>query len=144
MQYARVSKQSLRSTESGITMKTKKLNSLQRQHGVSKFGLLMLLVLITGFFTVGLKLGPLYVDHNLITGVCEELIDNGEAANMTINDVRQRVSNSLRINNVAGFDLNDIRMRKENGVPIITIAYERRLELVANLDIVAKFDTTLQ
>ena len=117
---------------------------MHHQYGVSKFGLLMLLVLITGFFTVGLKLGPLYVDHNLITGICEELIDNGEAANMTITDVRQRVSNSLRINNVAGFDLNDIRMRKENGVPIITIAYERRLELVANLDIVAKFDTTLQ
>ena len=104
----------------------------------------MLLALITGFLTAGLKVGPLYVDHNLITGICQELIDNGEAANMTVTDVRNRVSNTLRINNVIGFDLSDIQMRTENGVPIITIAYERRVELVANLDVVAKFDSTLQ
>ncbi len=118
--------------------------SLNHQQGVSKFGLLMLLVLITTFFTLGLKVGPLYVDHNLISGVCQELIDNGEAANMTVGEVRQRVANSLRINNVTGFDLSDIRMRIDSGNPIITITYERRVELIANLDVVAKFDTTLQ
>ena len=63
---------------------------------------------------------------------------------MTITDVRNRVSNSLRINNVTGFELNDITMRKENNQPVITIAYERRVELFANLDVVAKFDTILQ
>ncbi|CAE7161866.1 MAG: DUF4845 domain-containing protein [Gammaproteobacteria bacterium] len=117
---------------------------LDRQRGFSKSGLMLVIVIITLFFTVGLKVGPLYVDHNLITGICQELIDNGEAANMTVNDVRERVSASLRINNVSGFDLSDIRMRKENGNAIITVAYERRLPLVANLDIVAVFDTVLQ
>lgn len=117
---------------------------LDRQRGFSKSGLTLVIVIITLFFTVGLKVGPLYVDHNLITGICQELIDNGEAANMTVNDVRERVSASLRINNVTGFDLSDIRMRKENGNAIITVAYERRLPLVANLDIVAVFDTVLQ
>jgi hypothetical protein len=117
---------------------------LDRQRGFSKSGLMLVIVIITLFFTVGLKVGPLYVDHNLITGICQELIDNGEAANMTVNDVRERVSNSLRINNVSGFDLSDIRMRKDNGNAIITVAYERRLPLVANLDIVAVFDTVLQ
>lgn len=120
------------------------LKSLHKQKGVSKSGLLLVVVLITLFFTVGLKVGPLYVDHNLITGICQELIDNGEAANMTISDVRDRVSASLRINNVTGFDLSDIRMRKENGNAIITIAYERRIPMVANLDVVAVFDTVLQ
>lgn len=114
------------------------------QRGVSKFGLLMLFLFIAGFFTVGLKVAPLYVDHNLITGICEELIENGEAANMTVSDVRQRIGNSLRINNITGFDLSDIRMRRENGQPIISIAYERRVPLVANLDVVAVFDTVLQ
>ncbi|MSR12624.1 MAG: DUF4845 domain-containing protein [Gammaproteobacteria bacterium] len=120
------------------------LPSLQSQRGASKFGLLMLFLLISGFLTAGLKVAPLYVDHNLITGICEELVDNGEAVNMTITDVRNRVSNTLRINNVTDFDLNAITMRKENNRAIITIDYERRVELVANLDIVAKFNTVLQ
>jgi len=120
------------------------LPSLQSQRGASKFGLLMLFVLISGFLTAGLKVAPLYVDHNLITGICEELVDNGEAVNMTITDVRNRVSNTLCINNVTDFDLSAITIRKENNRAIITIDYERRVELVANLDIVAKFNTVLQ
>jgi hypothetical protein len=54
------------------------------------------------------------------------------------------VSNTLRINNVIEFGLSSITMRKENDQAIIIIAYERRVELAANLDVVAKFDTVLQ
>ena len=104
----------------------------------------MMFILIVAFLTFGLKVVPLYADHNLITGICEELIENGEAANMTVTDVRQRVSNTLRINNISDFDLSAITMRKESDQAIITIAYERRVELAANLDVVAKFDTVLQ
>ena len=125
-------------------MKQLQRNSLSRQRGVSKLGLVMLFVVIAGFLTVGLKVAPLYVDHNMITGICQELIDNGEAANMSVAEVRQRVNNSLRINNITGFDLSDISMRTQGGQPVITVAYERRIELFANLDVIAKFDTVLQ
>jgi|MEHZ01.5.fsa_nt_MEHZ011472056.1_1 hypothetical protein len=125
-------------------MKKIQLKSLREQTGVSKFGLLIVFILIISFITFGLKVVPLYVDHNLISGVYEELIENGEAANMTITEIRQRVSNTLRINNVTDFDLSSITTRKENDQAIIIIAYERRVELAANLDVVAKFDTVLQ
>ena len=125
-------------------MKQLKSKALRKQAGVSKFGMLMVFILIVTFLTFGLKVVPLYVDHNLVTGICEELIENGEAVNMTTTDVRQRVSNTLRINNITDFDLSSITMRKENDQAIITIAYERRVELAANLDVVAKFDTVLR
>lgn len=99
---------------------------------------------MVSFITFGLKVVPLYVDHNLISGVCEELIENGEAANMTTTEIRQRVSNTLRIDNVTDFDLSSITMLKESDQAIITIAYERGVELAVNLDVVAKFDTVLQ
>jgi hypothetical protein len=125
-------------------MKQVGLKSLKEQVGVSKFGLLMVFILMVSFITFGLKVVPLYVDHNLISGVCEELIENGEAANMTTTEIRQRVSNTLRINNVTDFDLSSITMLKESDQAIITIAYERGVELAVNLDVVAKFDTVLQ
>lgn len=125
-------------------MKQIKSKNLERQAGVSKFGMLMVFLLLASFFTFGLRVAPLYVDHNLITGVCEGLIESGEATNMTLTDIRQRVSNSLRINNISDFNLSAITLRRENDAPIITIAYERRVELIANLDVVAKFDTVLQ
>tara|TARA_R110002073_G_scaffold152030_2_gene306364 strand:- start:10 stop:387 length:378 start_codon:yes stop_codon:yes gene_type:complete len=121
-----------------------KSNALKQQAGVSKFGMLMVFLLVVMFLTFGLKVVPLYVDNNLVTGICEELVENGEAVNMTITDIRQRVSTTLRINNITDFDLSAITMRKENNQAIITIAYERRVELVANLDVVAKFNTVLR
>ncbi|MBT5718208.1 MAG: DUF4845 domain-containing protein, partial [Gammaproteobacteria bacterium] len=51
---------------------------------------------------------------------------------------------TLRINNITDFDLSNITLRKESDQAIISIAYERRVELIANLDVVAKFDTVLR
>ena len=125
-------------------MKKTAVNNLSRQRGISSAGVLLIAVLLGLFFTVGLKVGPLYVDHNLITGLCQDLIDNGEANGMTVTEVRDRISSTLRINNVTDFDLNSIRMRKENGEAIIAVAYEKRVPLIANLDIVATFDESLR
>ena len=125
-------------------MKKTAVNNLSRQRGISSAGVLLIAMLLGLFFTVGLKVGPLYVDHNLITGLCQDFIDNGEANGMTVTEVRDRISSTLRINNVTDFDLNSIRMRKENGVAIITVAYEKRVPLIANLDIVATFDESLR
>jgi len=125
-------------------MKKTAVNNLSRQRGISSAGVLLIAVLLGLFFTVGLKVGPLYVDHNLITGLCQDLIDNGEADGMTVTEVRDRISSTLRINNVTDFDLNSIRMRKENGEAIITVAYEKRVPLIANLDIIATFDESLR
>ena len=125
-------------------MKKTAVNNLSRQRGISSAGVLLIAVLLGLFFIVGLKVGPLYVDHNLITGLCQDLIDNGEANGMTVTEVRDRISSTLRINNVTDFDLNSIRMRKENGEAIITVAYEKRVPLIANLDIVATFDESLR
>jgi hypothetical protein len=125
-------------------MKKTAVNNLSRQRGISSAGVLLIAVLLGLFFTVGLKVGPLYVDHNLITGLCQDLIDNGEANGMTVTEVRDRISSTLRINNVTDFDLNSIRIRKENGEAIITVAYEKRVPLIANLDIIATFDESLR
>lgn len=125
-------------------MKTLQLNNLAKQTGASKLGLLVTFLLIVFFLTIGLKVAPLYVDHNLVSGILEELIDTNEADNMSTSEVRNRVSATLRINNIRDFDLSSITMRKESDSAIITLAYERRVELFANLDAVAKFDNEFQ
>ena len=125
-------------------MKTLRQTNQRSQRGVSKIGLLLVAVFLGFLFTFGLKVGPIYVDNNLIVGLCQDLIDNGEANNMSVGDVRNRVSSALRINNITDFDLSSIRMRKESDEAIITVAYEKRVPLFANLDIVVVFDSTLE
>ena len=120
------------------------LDHQPRQRGTASAVVLMIALLLGLLSTFGLKVGPIYVDHNLITGLCQDLIDNGEANILTVTEVRDRISSTLRINNITDFDLNSIFMRKENGEAIITVAYEKRVPLVANLDIVATFYESLR
>ena len=125
-------------------MKNTVVNNLSRQRVIYSAGVLLVAVLLGLFFTVGLKVEPLYIDQNLIRGLCQDLIDNGEANSMTVTEVRDRTSSTLRINNVTDFDLNSIRMLKEYGEGFITVAYEKRVPLIATLDIVATFDESLR
>jgi hypothetical protein len=125
-------------------MKIMNINNFKKQQGVSKLGLVVMFLLVAVFLNAGLKVAPLYIDHNLIVGICDELIETGEAENMTITEIRNRVSNTLRINSVTNFDLRSITLRRENSQAIIALVYERRVKLFANLDIIAKFDNVLQ
>jgi len=112
-------------------MKISHMSLQSSQRGFSKLGLLMLLVLLVSGLTFGLKILPVYLDHNFVKGVAEELIADGRAATLTQNEIRQEVANGLRVNNVRDFNLNSISLVRENAQPVLVIEYERRVPLVA-------------
>lgn len=127
-----------------MIMRVLKVTSINRQAGSTKLGLLMTFLAIGLFLTFGLKVGPLYIDHNIVTGYTESLIESGELADLTTSSLRLKVGENLQINNVRNFDVKSIRLSKEGAKPVVTIAYERRVELFFNLDVVAKFNNVLQ
>jgi len=86
-------------------MKISHMSLQSSQRGFSKLGLLMLLVLLVSGLTFGLKILPVYLDHNFVKGVAEELIADGRAATLTQNEIREEVANGLRVNNVRDFNL---------------------------------------
>lgn len=122
-----------------------KLNSFSgRQHGFSKFGLLMTLVVLVTGLTFGLKVLPIYIDHNFVRGQAESLVESGRAATLTQAEIRSEVGNSLRVNNIRDFDLNSITSTRNNGAAVITIVYERRVPLFSNMDVVVSFDDRIE
>ncbi|MFT6295295.1 MAG: hypothetical protein ACJATW_001574 [Glaciecola sp.] len=125
-------------------MKALRVTNVKRQAGASKLGLIMILAVTVLFLICALRIGPLYIDHNIVTSYTKGLIESGEIANLNTREFRLRVGDNLRINNVRDFDVTSIRLAKENDKPVVTIAYERRVELFLNLDVVAKFNTVLQ
>lgn len=125
-------------------MKISHMSLQSSQRGFSKLGLLMLLVLLVSGLTFGLKILPVYLDHNFVKGVAEELIADGRAATLTQNEIRQEVANGLRVNNVRDFNLNSISLVRENAQPVLVIEYERRVPLVANIDVVISFDDRIE
>jgi hypothetical protein len=115
-------------------------SSLPRsQRGFSKFGLLLLVVLVSGL-TFGLRILPVYLDHNFVKGVAEDLVASGRAATLTQAQMREEIANGLRVNNVRDFNLNSITLQRENASPVLVIDYERRVPLVGNVDVINSFD----
>jgi len=114
------------------------------QRGFSKFGLLMMLVLLVSGLTFGLKILPVYLDHNFVKDVAEELIADGRAATLTQGEIREEIANGLRVNNVRDFNLNSVTLERENAEPVLVIEYERRVPLVANIDVVISFDDRIE
>ncbi len=114
------------------------------QHGFSKLGLLSMLVILVAGLTFGLKVLPVYIDHNFVRGLAQTLVDSGRANTMTQAEIREEIASSMRVNNVRDFDLASISSSRANGANTISIVYERRIPLVANLDIVVSFDDQIQ
>lgn len=110
------------------------------QRGFSRFGLLMLLIVLVSGLTFGLKILPVYLDHNFVKGLAEDLIASGSATSLTQAEVREEIANGLRVNNVRDFNLNSITLQRENARPVLVIDYERRVPLVANIDVIISFD----
>lgn len=117
---------------------------LQDQRGFSKLGFLCMLVLLVSVFTFGLKVLPVYIDHNFVRGVAETLVESGRASSMTQAEVREEIAASMRVNNVRDFDLDDITTTRSGGNSVININYERRIPLAGNMDVVLSFEDQIQ
>ncbi len=122
----------------------KSLSMPAAQQGFSKFGLLMTLIVLVCFLTFGLKVLPVYIDHNFVKGFAEDLVESGRASSMTQAEVREEVGRGLAINNVREFDINSITTSINGGDSVISIKYERRIPLFSNVDIVVSFDDRVE
>ncbi len=114
------------------------------QRGFSKFGLLMTLIVLVCFLTFGLKILPVYIDHNFVKGFAEDMVEIGRASSMTQAEVREEVGRGLAINNVREFDINSITTSISDGDSVISIKYERRIPLFSNVDIVVSFNDRVE
>lgn len=122
----------------------KNLSLPAAQQGFSKFGLLMTLIVLVCFLTFGLKVLPVYIDHNFVKGFAEDMVESGRASSMTQAEVREEVGRGLAINNVRQFDINSITTSINGGDSVISIKYERRIPLFSNVDIVVSFDDRVE
>ncbi|MDT8429461.1 MAG: DUF4845 domain-containing protein [Pseudomonadales bacterium] len=121
-------------------MKQLLVSHRNRQQGISKSGMLLLLLVIGLFLTVGLKLIPVYVDHNVITGVMRTLQENGRLNSMTQSELRQELANSLRVNNIRDFDMESVILDRSGSQNQVHVVYEKRVPVFSNIDIVVSFD----
>lgn len=115
------------------------------QKGLGAIGWLFLILLFGGFLTIGAKLFPHYLDYNTMAGVLESIAKIDGMASRRAPDIRDVIAKRFNLNNIRDFpiDENIEIKRSQNGVEII-MAYEVRVPLVSNIDLVASFDKQVE
>ena len=116
---------------------------LARQRGMTLLGFLMVLVIVAFFLFIGMKLFPVYSEYYGVRTSLKALQQEPGIASKTPDQVRALLDNKFYISYVTTPKAKDIKITRRGGEYIVQVKYERRGNLVYNLDYIASFDKTV-
>lgn len=116
------------------------LAGLRKQAGASTLGILVAVLFFGSLLTLGIKLGPIYLDDLTIQEALEGLDGTDGLSDMTPGNIRSLINKRLSVNNVRGFDAKNIELTKDGNLVIIDVEYEVRTSIISNIDAVVYFD----
>lgn len=85
------------------------------------------------------KVAVFYIDNNTMNNSLQDLKDVPYISKKSKNEVGELLRKKLSTNNI-NLDSNEIYIEKRADKLIVDIIYERRVNLISNLDIVASFE----
>ena len=116
---------------------------LTSQRGITLIGFLIVLALAGFFFLIGAKLFPMYSEYMAVKAAMVQVQNTPGSARMTPEQVWKILSRTFNISYVESVQRNNVQLVRKNGY-FLRVAYEVRKPLVYNLDVVAKFDHSVE
>lgn len=120
------------------------MNRWHHQKGMTAIGWLLVLGLIAFFTLVTLRLVPAYLEFAKVTSVLESLQNEPGITRKTRGEIISMIAKRFDVNDVSQVDAKQVKIKKEKGVLTVSINYERREHLVANVDVVTTFDRQVE
>jgi hypothetical protein len=110
------------------------------QAGLGALGWIVVLGLASFALTCFFKLGPEYLDYWNTKNAVEVVVGNGKAGSMSKDELRSAVQKQLDVSMIKTITAKQVRISDESGVRELDASYEKRVPLIANIDVVLKFD----
>lgn len=112
---------------------------MKKQQGMTFSGWLVVLMLIGFFALLGMKIGPIYLEHYSIKQVVESLKNEPLITQKSARDVKKMIMRRLDINGVYDLKRENVIVKKSPGVLDVTVAYTVQKNMVGNIDILVSF-----
>ena len=109
-----------------------------KQQGISALGLLLILAIGGFFLTIATKVGPLYLDNSFVNAALQSL-KNESVHTLSDRQVRRKLSDYFLVNNVRDVNVRDVIIERKKMRTIVRLDYERRINFLANVDVVVVF-----
>ena len=117
---------------------------IRRQEGLTLIGFIIVLAMVIFVAFIGMRIVPIYLEYGSVVSAMDGVASERGSANLSPFDIRVKIHNRLYVSNT-NYSVKDrnIKITRGNGVHL-RIAYEVRKPVIGNLDVVAKFDRSVQ
>ena len=113
------------------------------QRGITLIGFVIVLSIAGFFFFIGAKLFPVYTEYYAVKGAMLKVQQTPGSARLNPEQVWNMLDKTFFTSYFDSVKRSDMQLVRQNGY-FLRIAYEVRKPLVYNLDIVAKFDHSVE
>jgi hypothetical protein len=120
------------------------MKGLQKQRGMTAIGWIIVLGLIAFFTLVTLRLAPLYLEYSKVSSVLESLKNEPGITRQSKAEIQRLITRRFEINDVRDLDPKIAEIESRNGRLTVVMDYERRTNMVGNIDLVVKFNKSIE
>lgn len=116
-----------------------------RVKGITLIGFVIVLCVLGFFAYLAMRLVPMYVEYYGVVKAMEQVRSEPGAAQKSVEEIRRNLSLKFDTQYVdsASVPPSAIQLVRESGGATLRIAYEKRVEFLYNIDLVGKFDKSV-
>ena len=118
------------------------MSHIKRQRGMTLIGFLLVLVIACFFAFIGLKLFPPYQEYFSVKQAMASVQSQPGVSQKSPGEIRSMLESRFFASYVESVRAKDAKIVRKNGYRI-SMAYEVRISLLGNIDLVTKFDHTV-
>jgi hypothetical protein len=118
--------------------------SPKRQQGLTFISLVLILGLIAFFVLLGLKIGPIYLDHSKVANALAEIEKTTNIEELTEAEIRDSLNKRFNINYVYDVTQDDITITKYQDYLRVAIEYEVVKKIAGNLSVLVEFNDVIE
>jgi hypothetical protein len=117
---------------------------IKKQSGMSLIGFIFVLAMVIFISYLGMRIVPMYMEYYSVVNAMDGVAAERGSANLSPYDIRVKILNRLYVSYSENVKESHIKLNRTIGGMNLRIAYEVRTPVMGNLDVVAKFDRSVQ
>ena len=114
------------------------------QQGLTFISLVFILGLIGFFVLLGLKIGPIYLNHSKVVSALADIKKNPDIEVQSESEIRNSLSKRFDINYVDDVTQDDITITHHGNYLKVVIEYEVARKIVGNLSVLVEFNDNIE
>ncbi|MDD5268083.1 MAG: DUF4845 domain-containing protein [Methylococcales bacterium] len=118
--------------------------SPRHQQGLTFISLVFVLALIAFFVLLGLKIGPIYLNHSKVVSALAEIEKTPDIEEQSEAEIRASLDKRFNINYVDDVTQDDIKVTHYNDYLKVAIEYEVVRKIAGNLSVLVEFNDVIE